>query len=245
MRDRNGREHLFVVGAAGRINSSITALSRLQFAQTRSGEKDTNFTDAMAAMAIRPATSDRMGLLFSYTRYSRETNEAGTSTKGRDRVETLATDAFYQLTRKLEFSARLAARFNANGQDDKAYVSTLTYLAQGRMQYRFAKRFDFAAELRGMFQPKSETGKRSYGTEIGYWPLPDLRFGVGYNFLRAVEPAGSFAGSGRRGFYFVISTKLSNLFDLFGASRKESITGPGQTIASEVGERSQSKEEPK
>jgi uncharacterized repeat protein (TIGR01451 family) len=245
MRDRNGLEHLFVVGAAGRINSSITALSRFQFAQTKSAGTDTNFTDGMAAMAIRPATNDRMGLLFSYSRYSRETDHAGGLTTTRDRVETLATDAFYQLTQKLEFSARLAARFNANGQDDKAYVSTLTYLAQGRMQYHFAKRFDFAAELRGMFQPKSGTGKKSYGTEVGYWPLPDLRLGLGYNFFNASEPAGNFSGPRRRGFYFVLSTKLSNLFDLFGASRKELATGPGQTAGGEVIERSQSKAAPK
>jgi hypothetical protein len=222
LRDRNGKEHLFVLGAAGRINASITAVSRFQFARTKSGGQQTSLAEGMAAVAVRPAMSDRMGLLFSYSRRSLETTGVTTTTtaSSRDRVETLSTDAFYQLTPRLELSARLAARLNRNGQDNIPYVSTLTYLTQGRMQYRFAKRFDLAAEMRGLIQPNSGTAQKSYGAEFGYWPLPDLRFGVGYNFNSAIEPQGNIVGGIRRGFYFNISTKLSNLFNLFRASDK-------------------------
>jgi uncharacterized repeat protein (TIGR01451 family) len=219
LRDRNGKEHLFVLGAAGRINQSITALSRFQVARTKSGEQQTSFAEGMAAVAIRPALSDRIGLLFSYNRSSRETTGVANTT-ARDQIATLSTDAFYELTPRLELSARLAARFNRSGQDNITDVSTLTYLTQGRVQYRFAKRFDFAAELRALLQPSSGTAKKSYGAEIGYWPLPDLRFGVGYNLASANEPQGSLVGGTRRGFYFNISTKLSNLFNLFGNSDK-------------------------
>ena len=219
LRDRNGKEHLFVIGAAGRINPSITALSRFQFARTNSGTEKVGIVDGEAALAIRPATNDRVGLLFSYNRHSRETDGVAETT--RDRVDTLSTDAFYQLTKRFELSGRLAARFSANGDGTTPYVSTLTYLTQGRMQYRFATRFDFAAELRALIQSSSRTAKKSYGAELGYWPLPDLRFGVGYNFKSAVEPPGGAVGGTRRGFYLNISTKLSNLFDLFGASRRK------------------------
>jgi uncharacterized repeat protein (TIGR01451 family) len=220
LRDRNGQEHLFVLGAAGRINPSITALSRFQVARTKSGGQQNSFAEGMAAVAIRPALSDRMGLLFSYNRSSRETTGVANTPTARDQTATLSTDAFYELTPRLELSARLAARFNRNGQDNIADVSTLTYLAQGRMQYRFAKRFDFAAEVRALMQPSSGTAKRSYGAEIGYWPLPELRLGVGYNLAAATEPQGSISGGTRRGFYFNISTKLSNLFNLFGNADK-------------------------
>ena len=224
LRDRNGMEHLFVIGAAGRINRSITALSRFQFARTKLSGQQTSFAEGMAAVAVRPAMNDRMGLLFSYNRRSRETTGVAIATTTRDRVDTLSTDAFYQLTQRLELSARLAARFNANNQDALPYVSTLTYLTQGRMQYRFAKRFDLAGEMRALIQADSGTAKRSYGTELGYWPLPDLRLGLGYNFTSATEPQGSIVGGARRGFYFNISTKLSNLFNLFGASDKSLAT---------------------
>jgi hypothetical protein len=49
--------------------------------------------------------------------------------------------------------------------------------------------------------------------------LPDLRLGGGYNWTGAGEPNAGSLVAGRRGFYFTISSKLSNLFDLFGTSR--------------------------
>jgi hypothetical protein len=51
--------------------------------------------------------------------------------------------------------------------------------------------------------------------------------GVGYNFLSATEPQSSIVGNTRRGFYFNISTKLSNLFNLFGTSRNDLTTTSG------------------
>lgn len=230
LRDRNGMEQLFVIGAAGRLNDSVTALSRFQLARTKSGGQQNRFTEGMAAVAVRPATNDRMGLLFSYTRRNREiTGTTGLGT--RDRLDSLSTDAFYQLTPRLEFSGRLAARLNADGQDQTPFVSTLTYLTQGRMQYRFAPQFDLAAELRALSQASSGTAKKSYAGELGYWPLPDLRLGAGYNFMSATEPSGSLPGATRGGFYFNVSTKLSNLFNLFGTSRNEmTATGAGKAI---------------
>jgi uncharacterized repeat protein (TIGR01451 family) len=218
LRDREGKQHLFAIGAAGRVNASITALSRFQFARTESFGRRNRFAEGLAAVAVRPATNDRMGLLFSYNRSSRETVGVATTTTMRDRVETLSADAFYQPVQRLELSARLAARFNANGQDSTPYVSTLTYLTQARLQYRFAKRFDAAAELRALIQPDSATARKSYATEFGYWVLPDLRLGVGYNFTSVMEPSNIAVAGARRGFYFNISTKLSNLFNLFGAA---------------------------
>ncbi|HEY5885696.1 MAG TPA: DUF11 domain-containing protein [Pyrinomonadaceae bacterium] len=236
LRDRSGKEHLFVIGAAGRVNDSITALSRFQFTQTQFGEQQTVSLDGTAAAAIRPSTNDKFGLLLSYNRRTREiaVNIANTDPT-RDRIETLSTDAFYQLTPRFELSGRVAARFNANGQDNTPFVSTLTYLTQGRAQYRFAKQFDLAMETRVLYQPSSFTMRKSYGAELGYWALPDLRLGAGYNFTSAIEPSGAVIGGKRRGFYFNISTKLSNLFDLFGASRNDLTTsGPdGSAVVKE------------
>ena len=58
-----------------------------------------------------------------------------------------------------------------------------------------------------------------YATEAGFWVLPDVRLGLGYNFTSAKEPAGAQILPVRRGFYFTISSKLSNLFDLFGTAK--------------------------
>ncbi len=52
--------------------------------------------------------------------------------------------------------------------------------------------------------------------------MSDLRFGAGYNFTQRdnrVNQVFDTPGQTRGGFYFTITTKLSNLFDLFGTSR--------------------------
>jgi hypothetical protein len=92
-------------------------------------------------------------------------------------------------------------------------------LTQVRAQYLVTRRLDWAVETRLLFQPSSSTMRSVYATEAGFWVLPDMRLGVGYNFTAAKEPAGGVLPT-RRGFYFTISSKLSNLFDLFGTSKE-------------------------
>ena len=70
-----------------------------------------------------------------------------------------------------------------------------------------------------LFQPSSGTTRSTYATELGFWVIPDLRLGAGYNFTSAREPFGAQVLPTRRGFYFTITSKLSNLFDLFGTSK--------------------------
>ncbi len=175
--------------------------------------------EATAALAIRPVESDRVGLLFSYTHRSLMQNAVNSSTPTRDRIDSLSTDGYDQLTKRLELYGRVALRFNSNGQPQLPFVSTLTFLTQARAQYLVTSRLDWAVEMRMLFQPSSHTMRSTYATEAGFWALPDLRLGVGYNFTAAREPAGASILPTRRGFYFTISSKLSNLFDLFGTSK--------------------------
>jgi hypothetical protein len=103
-------------------------------------------------------------------------------------------------------------------------------LTQGRAVYRLGRYVDLAGETRWLIQPSSQTRRTSYGAELGFWVIPDLRLGGGYNWTGAREPFGSPFAADRRGFYFTMSSKLSNLFDLFGTSRDEvkATTGDGQ-----------------
>ena len=225
-RDRGGLGQLFAAGAAGRLREGITALSRFQFSRGGFGGRTNSSLEGTAALAIRPIESDRVGLLFSYTHRSLVQNAASVGTLPassaaltRDRSDSLSTDGYYQMTKRLELYGRGALRFNANGQPQLPFVSTLTFLTQVRAQYLVTSRLDWAVESRMLFQPSSSTTRSTYATEAGFWALPDMRLGVGYNFTAAKEPAGSQILPTRRGFYFTISSKLSNLFDLFGTSK--------------------------
>jgi hypothetical protein len=194
-------------------------MARFQMSRASFEGRDSSSLEGMAALAIRPLKSDRAGLLFSYTHRSLEQQGLSDTEDTRDQMDSLSTDGYFQATRNLELYARFALRFNGNSQAGLPYASSLTYLTQGRIQYRLTSRFDWAGEARLLFQPDSKTQRSVYGTELGFWAIPDLRLGVGYNFTLAGEPAGSNLTPARRGFYFTISSKLSNLFDLFGTSR--------------------------
>jgi uncharacterized repeat protein (TIGR01451 family) len=218
-RDRGGNGQLISIGAAGRLTEGITVLSRLRWSESSFLGRDGSSVDGLAALAIRPLESDRAGLLFSYNRRSLSQSSIAGATPTRDQLDTAATDGYYQATKRLELYGRFALRFSANGQPALPYVSTLTFLTQERAQYRLTNRFDWAAEMRMLFQPSSQTQRSVYGTELGFWAIPDLRAGVGYNFTGSKEPGLDSFMPHKQGFYFTISSKLSSLFDLFGTSR--------------------------
>jgi uncharacterized repeat protein (TIGR01451 family) len=217
-RDRGGLGQLFAIAAAGKIREGVTALSRFQFSRGAIQGTSNESLEGTAALAIRPVESDRMGVLFSYTH--RSTMQSTTNvTPTRDRSDSLATDAYDQLTKRLELYGHFALRYGGNGQADLPFVSSLSFLTQARAQYLFTKRMDWAVETRFLFQPSSHTARTTYATEFGYWVLPDLRLGGGYNFTAAREPVPGDVMPTRRGFYFTITSKLSNLFDLLGTSK--------------------------
>lgn len=217
-RDRGGNGQMLALGAAGKLTEGVTVLSRMRWSRNSFAGQGGSSVDGLAALAIRPLKTDRAGLLFSFNHRSLEQSILSGAPATRDRLNTASADGYYQATKRLELYGRLALRFAANGQQDLPFVSTLTYLTQVRAQYRLTTRFDWAAETRLMWQPLSQTQRSIYGTELGFWVMPDLRLGLGYNFNGANEPAGVSPIPIRRGFYFAISSKLSNLFDLFGTS---------------------------
>ena len=218
-RDRNGNGQLVSAGAAGRLQEGITALARVQWSRGAFGQRDNSAFDATAALAFRPIDSDRRGLLFTYTHRSLNQMSVNGGEPTRDRIDSLSTDVYEQLTKRLELYGRFSLRFTGNGQAELPFVSNLSYLAQARAQYQLTTRIDWAFETRALFQPSSHTMRSTYATEMGLWAIPDLRLGGGYNFTAVSEPEGARVLPSRRGFYFTISTKLFNLFDLFGTSK--------------------------
>jgi uncharacterized repeat protein (TIGR01451 family) len=221
LRDREGLGQLFAVGAAGRLFDGITTMVHFQYARSLFSNRQSEVLDGTAAIAIRPVESDRYGLLFSYRHRSLFQDGINGLAPTLQRADVLSTDGFYQLTKNFELYGRFAAKVSADGDARLIYVSTFTYMVQARAQYRLDKYFDVAAETRYLIQPASGTRSSSTGAEIGYWALPDLRLGGGYNFSSSFESQGSNPLSNtRRGFYFTISSKLFNLFDLFGTSRE-------------------------
>jgi uncharacterized repeat protein (TIGR01451 family) len=222
MRDRGGEGSVLTLGAAGRLFDNVTSLGRFQLARSSFGGHASAAMSASAALAWRPLHTDAVGLLFSYTRrdISQQGGEDARSGALRDRSDTLSSDGYYQASRNVELYGRFALKFGDTASQGLARVATLTYMTQGRAVYRLGKFVDVAGEGRWLAQPASRSARASFGAEAGFWVLPDLRLGGGYNWTGASEPGIIGLAPARRGFYFTISSKLSNLFDLFGTPRR-------------------------
>ncbi|HEX8745778.1 MAG TPA: SdrD B-like domain-containing protein [Pyrinomonadaceae bacterium] len=219
LRDRAGRGQLLALGAAGRLGDGFTTMARVQFSRSLFANRENELMDGTVAIAYRPTESDRYGLLFSYRHRGLTQDGISGAAPTRQRADVLSADGYYQLMKNLELYGRFAMKISADGDAQLIYVSTMTYMTQGRAQYRFGRYFDLAAETRYMIQPATGTRSSSTGAEIGFWATPDLRLGGGYNFSSSFDGPGSKSfNNTRRGFYFTISSKLSNLFDLFGTS---------------------------
>ncbi|HWW74662.1 MAG TPA: hypothetical protein VNZ44_04650, partial [Pyrinomonadaceae bacterium] len=227
LRDRGGAGSVLTFGAAGRLADNVTSMGRFQLSHASFGGQESSAMMASAAVAWRPLESDTAGLLFSYTR--RDISQQGAAAQGetRDRSDTLSSDVYYQPARDIELYGRFALKFGDTASQGMAPVSTLTYMSQGRVVYRLGRYFDVAGEGRWMAQPVSRTARASFGAEAGFWVLPDLRLGGGYNWTGSASSNLVGLRPVRRGFYFTVSSKLSNLFDLFGT--------PGQNAQAEAG----------
>jgi hypothetical protein len=210
---------VLTLGAAGLLFDNVTSLGRFQLARTSLAGRDSSALAATAALAWRPLHRDSVGMLFSYTRRDLSQQNGEGVAETRDRSDTLSTDGYLQAARNVELYGRFALKFGDTSSQGLARVSTLTYLTQGRAVYRLGRYVDVAGEGRWLAQPASSTARASFGAEAGFWVMPDLRVGGGYNWTGASEPGALGLGPSRRGFYFTISSKLSNLFDLFGTSK--------------------------
>ncbi len=222
LRDRNGFGQLFSLGAAGKIKPGWTSLGRLQYGDIDYNGRKNLVMNGQLALAIRPHDTDKYGVLLSYKRRESFFSTTSEETPNEMRSDLLSVDGFHQTTRRLELYGRFAAKFTADRSPEIPAASNLTYLMQGRAQYRVTRWMDLASEGRYLYQPSSGSKNRWLGIEAGYWATPDLRIGAGYNFKQSTEVFG-FSGNqvyNRGGFYFTISTKVSRLFDLFGTPKK-------------------------
>ncbi|HZG52702.1 MAG TPA: hypothetical protein VEZ40_11250, partial [Pyrinomonadaceae bacterium] len=223
-----GLAQLLTLGAAGRLGDGVTTLARFQSARSKFEGRENSSVQGTVALALRPLKSDRTALLFSYTHRSLTQSALGGQAAVTDRSDTLSTDGLWQPFKDTEIYGRAALKFGGNSREGLMNASALTYLAQLRVQKRLRRAFDVAGEVRMMAQPVTHTTRTSAGAELGYWVFADMRVGIGYNFTSATEP-GALVVSQPRGFYFTISTKLSNLFDLFGTAA-DGLLAPDTTV---------------
>ena len=223
VRDKNGFGQVFSLGAAGKIKPGWTTLGRFQYGNINLNGRKNRITNGQAAIAIRPHDTDKYGLLLGYRHRKSFFSNGDGNAPNKLQSDVLSIDGFHQTTRRLELYGRFALKFGADGNSTNLDAGTLTYLMQGRAQYRLSRWLDIASEGRYWYQPTTGSKNSWFGLEAGFWATPDVRLGAGYNFSRSKEVYGFNDNKvfDRKGYYFVISTKVSRLFNLFGTSKKK------------------------
>ncbi|MFN7931273.1 MAG: isopeptide-forming domain-containing fimbrial protein [Blastocatellia bacterium] len=238
LRDLYGFGNIITIGVAGKLSDSWTSLGRMQYSRTAFQNQATNvLMNGQLALSWRPLESDKTALLFSYNFRSLEQGARQGFAPLVDHDTVISMDGLYQPLRRVELYGRYALKFNRTGRDGLPVVGTFTSLIQGRAEWRFIQYFDWAGEIRTLWLSGTGSRRTSIGTELGFWALSDVRLAGGYNFTRMKESPGYFGSFGagstlntRHGFYFVVSSKLSNMFNLFGTS-PEGLVGHEPTPA--------------
>jgi len=190
----------------------VTALGNVRRSVSGGNSMLVDGTDALLALAVRPLSSDRAGLLFSYNLNRTERQTTGLSDLVGERLGTLSADGFFEPIRRVEWTGRVAVSDRQVKFPGESFLSTTSYLFQTRGQWRFWKRFDLAAETMLMLQPVSDTRRVRSGVEAGFWLTSELRAAAGYGFRSTGFGDDLRANSVPNGPYFALNVSISRLF---------------------------------
>lgn len=224
-----GNNTVISAAAAGKISPALTALMRFQQASSA-----TPYLAALGptatlrlGVAYRDPNDDRFNALLRYEYRSNPTNipETLLVTSGTSTVDhVLAAEAIYAPNWQWEFYGKYAMRNSTTFLANNFSNSSTIFLGQLRATYRFAYQWDATLEARTIGQPSANFTEWGWAAELGFYPLPDLRLGVGYAF-GSVDDRDFSGYRSKDGIYFGVTFKVNELFGGFG---RQEVTPPQQ-----------------
>jgi hypothetical protein len=178
-------------------------------------------------VAYRDPNDDRFNALLRYEYRSNPTNipETLLVTSGTSTVDhVLAAEAIYAPNWQWEFYGKYAMRNSTTFLANNFSNSSTIFLGQLRATYRFAYQWDATLEGRTIGQPSANFTEWGWAAELGFYPLPDLRLGIGYAF-GSVDDRDFSGYRSKDGVYFGVTFKVNELFGGFG---RQEVTPPQQ-----------------
>ncbi|MBD2577138.1 hypothetical protein [Oscillatoria sp. FACHB-1406] len=229
-----GNNTVISAAAAGKISPALTGLLRFQQASSATPYlQDLGPTATLRlGLAYRDPNDDRFNALLRYEYRSNPTNipETLLVTSGSSTVDhVLAMEAIYAPNWQWEFYAKYALRNSTTFLANNFSNTSFLHLGQVRATYRFAYQWDATLEARAIGQPTAGFTELGWAAELGFYPIPDLRVGVGYAF-GSVDDRDFSGYRSKDGIYFGVTLKVNELFGGFG--RQEVV--PPQQRQSEV-----------
>ncbi|MDB9315837.1 Ig-like domain-containing protein [Spirulina sp. CS-785/01] len=220
-RERTTGENTVIrVGAAGKFSPSLTGLIRYHQASGANLllEDLNNTANLKLGLAYRNPENDQFNGLLSYEyRYNPstipETLLFNSGNSFQDHV--FAVEGIYAPSWQWEFYGKYAFRYNQTELAETFSEDSLIHLGQLRATYRFAYRWDVAAESRWIGQGDVNFNEWGWVVDLGYYLTPDLRLGLGYAF-GSVDDADFTGYRSSEGLFLGVTFKINELFGNFG-----------------------------
>ena len=225
----SGNNTVISAAATGKPTDSLSVLARYQQASSSNPLLDDigDTINLRLGLAYRNPNSDKLNALL---RYEFRQNPStipdsilfGSGTRSED--HTLALETIYAPNWQWELYGKYAWRKSTSFLADDLAGTSMLSLTQLRATYRFAYRWDIAAEGRWIHQPEASYDEIGAVAELGFYLTPDLRLSAGYVFGNVSDREfDSDRSSG--GPYVGLTMKLNQLWPGFG---NQSVTPGGQ-----------------
>jgi uncharacterized repeat protein (TIGR01451 family) len=213
--DAAGTGQTVTAGALGKPSDDLTLLASLAASDADQFGRRTTEVRFLGGLAVRPLRRDDFGLLFAWKRNDRHQRGPADADAVRTLTDTLSADGVIDLTARLRFFGKVALSFVSDTPAGLPTVSTTVSLGQTRLEYRFARRWDVAGEVRDLWLWDDDLRRDSAGAELGFWATQDLRLGLGYGYT-ASQPLEGHEAAVRDGVYFNLTTKMHRILQLLG-----------------------------
>ncbi|MEM6531456.1 MAG: hypothetical protein AAF654_02470 [Myxococcota bacterium] len=176
-------------GGDYRFHRDFVLLGRVRGASVRRTDVDFDegqFLDISLGMALRPEHTNAYGGLAKWTRrYERRAAAALDLTQFQLEVsDVLALEPFVELPFGFQLVGKGAVKVYQVQDAVIPTLSTLTFLALGRLNYHLTDAFDVGAEYRWTAISQTEESEHGALFEIAWLPYDYVAVGVGYNFTR-------------------------------------------------------------
>lgn len=179
LRDGARGSQLYSFNAAGAVGDDFSLFGRFNHNVSNELSRRGN-TEGLFGLAYRPLSHDYFNGLLKYQ--VRRTN-MGINQLSDVFSNTFSFEGFIQPSYSWELYTKLALRNSVDTTEGFNPVSSNLTLGLARLTHKFMYNFDGVLEYRNLGQWETKTNYNEVSAEIGYFPIKDLRVGLGYNFL--------------------------------------------------------------
>jgi hypothetical protein len=169
-----------------RLDDNFTLQVNFRYSKTEDRDTDeieARIDERVIGVAYRPVRNDRFNALARYTRLAdlRPLSFGGLQRSDRA-MDVFSVETAYDVTRRLEWFAKGAARRQTERIGDMPELETDTFLVVQRFNYNVYKPIDVGVEYRWLGQRQTDDQREGFAAEVAWRLRKHVRFGLGYNF---------------------------------------------------------------